>query len=96
MVVTRNKVKAVFDHILDVVWDCYGSANLKSALIRDGFVDILLLLSMGDAYTDPNDATKEVPDNKPQRIRIIMIRPTPPVLELAEVIRTKSITFHHE
>ena len=49
MVVTRNEAKAVFDHILDVVWDRYGSANLKSALIIDGFVDILLLLSMGDA-----------------------------------------------
>ena len=66
MVLTRTEAKAVFDHVLDVVLDRYNSADLKSALIKEGFVDVFLLLSMDDAtiesleIEDPNDATKKM------------------------------------
>ena len=66
MVLTRTEGKAVFDHIVDVVLDRYGSVDLKSALIHEGFVDVFHLLSMDDAtiesleYIDPNDAAKKL------------------------------------
>jgi hypothetical protein len=66
MVLTRTEGKAVFDHILDVVLDRYGSGDMKSALVSEGFVDIFSLLSIDDAtietleYEDPNDASKKL------------------------------------
>ena len=67
MVITRAQGKAVFDHILDIVLDINGSIELKSALVKEGYVDVISLMTIDDdtidslTFVDSNDATKVVP-----------------------------------
>jgi Reverse transcriptase (RNA-dependent DNA polymerase) len=70
MVITRTEAKAAFDHVLDIVLDRYGSKDLKEALVKEGYVDILQVLTIDDetisslVYQDPEDETKTVPIRK--------------------------------
>jgi Reverse transcriptase (RNA-dependent DNA polymerase) len=70
MVITRTEAKVAFDHVLDHVLDRYGSKDLKEALLKEGFVDILQVLTIDDddieslEYPDPDDATKSLPIRK--------------------------------
>lgn len=64
MVLTRAEAKVAFDHVVNTLLDRQGSLELKSALGKEGFVDLFQLLSLDDetidglVYEDPNDSTK--------------------------------------
>ena len=66
MVLSRAQAKAAFDHVLDTVLGTHGSADMKTALEKDGFDNIVVMMSIDDAtiealtYPDPSDATKMV------------------------------------
>jgi hypothetical protein len=70
MVLSRLNSKTAFDHVLDTVLNRYNSKDLKSALIKEGYEDIITLITIDDdtidnlTIVDPDDATKEVPIKK--------------------------------
>ena len=64
MVLTRLQARAAFCHVMDNVLECN---DLKSALVKEGYDDIISLLSIGNetieslTYVDSIDTTKVLP-----------------------------------
>ena len=66
MVVTRENAKAIFDHVVDQILSRSGSGILKASLSREGYDDILSLMTIDDetienlTYPDPDDASNSL------------------------------------